>query len=108
MQVLLTEQRDAELERQLLQASTMLLDDEEPRVRIAAGECLGLLARLQGVAVWEHCRQAIYDSIQRDYVRRTSSAFIKEQMKAPGDCIRACASSGLPEGASGKEGQHAM
>ncbi len=73
LQEILTAQNDAILEQQLLEASKKLMNDEEPRVRLAAGECLGLLAKLQGVSVWMHCRQVLYDSIRRDYVGRALS-----------------------------------
>lgn len=65
---MLTCGRDEKLEEQLLAASEKLLDDEEPRVRLAAGECLGLLAKLQGLAVWTSCHASILDRIHRDYV----------------------------------------
>ena len=68
VQTVLSSQRDDLLEQQLQEVSQRLLADEEPRVRLAAGECLGLLAKLRGLSVWADCRRALLDSIHQDYV----------------------------------------
>ncbi|KAK9841641.1 hypothetical protein WJX74_009256 [Apatococcus lobatus] len=70
----LTFRRDDQLEQQLQDVSQKLLADEEPRVRLAAGECLGLLAKLRGLSVWTACRTALLDSIYQDYDRDAALA----------------------------------
>ena len=71
LQAILSSQRDGQLELQLQEVCQRLLVDEEPRVRLTAGECLGLLAKLRGVSVWTDYRTALLDSIQHDYVSLT-------------------------------------
>lgn len=53
---------------QALQGCLLLLEDSEPRVREAAGDCLGLLAQKEGPRVWESAREPILTSIERYWV----------------------------------------
>ena len=45
-----------------------LLEDDEPRVRLAVGRCLGALARARGLRAWEAVRGAVLGSIERCWV----------------------------------------
>ena len=47
-----------------LEACLALLEDPEPRVRLAVSECMRLLCEQQGVRVWLRARQPILDSIR--------------------------------------------
>ena len=77
MQLLLSRQQAKEhggtdhdkLQGDALDACLMLLEDQEPRVRLAVSECMRLLAELQGTAVWLKSREAILDSIRACWVR---------------------------------------
>lgn len=53
---------------QALQGCLLLLEDSEPRVREAVGDCLGLLAEKEGPRVWELAREPILTSIKRSWV----------------------------------------
>ena len=73
---LLLAQRDAKngeeqskVQRDMLDACLTLLEDPEPRVRLAVSECMRLLAEQQGVAVWLASHDAILDSITACWVR---------------------------------------
>jgi hypothetical protein len=50
-----------------------LLEDGEPRVRLAVGRCLGALAARRGLAAWEAVRGAVLGSIERCWVRAGSA-----------------------------------
>ena len=54
--------------KEILGSCNAALEDPEPRVRLAVGDCLGLLAAQQGTAVWDACRDAILGSIERSWV----------------------------------------
>ena len=45
-----------------------LLEDDEPRVRLAVGRCLGALARARGPRAWEAVRGAVLGGIERCWV----------------------------------------
>ncbi|GFR51160.1 hypothetical protein Agub_g13516, partial [Astrephomene gubernaculifera] len=60
--------QESYLERLRL-AAMGLLEDGEVRVRLAVGDCLQALARLQGVCVFEACLPAVLDSIRRNFDR---------------------------------------
>lgn len=73
---LLLAQRDAKngkeqskAQRDMLDACLTLLEDPEPRVRLAVSECMRLLAEQQGAAVWLASHDAILDSITACWVR---------------------------------------
>ena len=75
MQLLLA-QKDAKngeeqskLQQDMLDACLTLLEDPEPRVRLAVSECMRLLAEQQGIAVWQASRDAILESIKACWVR---------------------------------------
>jgi len=53
----------------LFEACLALLEDEEPRVRVAVGEVLGGLARVEGPLVWTRAQLAVLASIRDNYVR---------------------------------------
>lgn len=55
--------------QQALRGCVERLEDAEPRVRLAVGACLRVLAAQQGVAVWEAVSGAILASIERSWVR---------------------------------------
>jgi hypothetical protein len=55
--------------KQALRSCVERLEDAEPRVRLAVGACLHVLAQQQGVAVWEAASGAILASIERSWVR---------------------------------------
>ena len=57
-----------QVQAEVLDACLTLLEDAEPRVRLAVGECLGLLAEQRGAEVWEMSRTAILGSINRCWV----------------------------------------
>jgi len=52
----------------VLEACLQLLEDEEPRVRVAVGETMGALARVQGPAVWLRAQPAVLASIRDNFV----------------------------------------
>ncbi len=74
MQVLLLRRsaKDGEeksrLQRDMLGACLTLLEDPEPRVRLAVSECMRLLAEQEGNAVWLASRNAILESIEACWV----------------------------------------
>ena len=45
-----------------------LLEDDEPRVRLAVGKCMGALARAEGLRAWQAVRGAVLGSIERCWV----------------------------------------
>ena len=51
------------LQGEALAACLCLLEDPEPRVRLAVSECMRLLAEQQGAAVWLKSRDAVLGSI---------------------------------------------
>ena len=51
----------------------MLLEDPEPRVRLAVSECMRLLAELQGTVVWLKSRDAILNSIRACWVSQPNA-----------------------------------
>lgn len=51
-----------------LEACLTLLEDPEPRVRLAVSECMRLLAEQQGIVVWLKARDAILESISSCWV----------------------------------------
>lgn len=53
---------------QALQGCLRLLEDSEPRVRLAVGECLGLMAQQRGPSVWEVSKDTILTSIEGSWV----------------------------------------
>jgi len=52
----------------LADACLLLMEDEEPRVRVAVGEVLGALAAGHGPAVWLRAEGAVMASISSNYV----------------------------------------
>ena len=56
------------LQGDVLEACLTLLEDPEPRVRLAVSECMRLLAEQHGVAVWLQSRDAILESISACWV----------------------------------------
>lgn len=60
--------QQAQVQADVVDACLTLLEDAEPRVRLAVGECLGLLAEQRGVEVWEASRAAVLGSINRCWV----------------------------------------
>ena len=55
--------------QQALGSCVECLEDAEPRVRLAVGACLRVLAQQQGIAVWDAVSGAILASIERSWVR---------------------------------------
>lgn len=53
-----------------------LLEDAEPRVRLAVGKCLGALARARGLAAWQAVQGAVLGSIERCWVRPLVSGLV--------------------------------
>lgn len=51
-----------------MQSCSDCLEDPEPRVRLAVGACLRLLAAQQGNAVWDATKDAVLGSIERSWV----------------------------------------
>ena len=60
---------DDKLQGDALEACLALLEDPEPRVRLAVSECMRLLAELQGITIWLKSRDAILNSIRACWVR---------------------------------------
>lgn len=54
---------------QALPGCLQLLEDAEPRVRLAVGECLGIMAQQRGPSVWEASKDTIFTSIEGSWVR---------------------------------------
>ncbi|KAK9826799.1 hypothetical protein WJX81_002074 [Elliptochloris bilobata] len=55
------------------QLCVRLLEDSEPRVRLAVGKCMGALARARGMKAWNAVRGAVLGSIERCWDRDASS-----------------------------------
>jgi hypothetical protein len=66
------QEREKELQNEVVQAMLPLLEDPEPRVCLALGEYLGILASKQGTAVWERTRDSVLGSIERNWVSSTA------------------------------------
>ena len=62
--------------QQALGACMQCLEDAEPRVRLAVGALLHVLAEQQGAAVWEASRDAILGSIEHNWVRTRRAALL--------------------------------
>lgn len=66
------QEEEKELQNEAVQAMLPLLEDPEPRVCLALGEYLGILASKQGTAVWERARDSVLGSIERNWVSSTA------------------------------------
>lgn len=66
------QEKEKELQNEAVQAMLPLLEDPEPRVCLALGEYLGILASKQGTAVWERARDSVLGSIERSWVSSTA------------------------------------
>lgn len=72
-----TEQEDGNaFTQKALESYLRLLEDSEPRVRLAVGEYLGLLAEKHGITVWEAAKGAVVGSIESSWVRSLSASLI--------------------------------
>ena len=57
----------------LLDTCINLIEDAEPRVRVAVAECLGQLANGHGAVVWNAVRQPLLSAIHGNWVRCASA-----------------------------------
>lgn len=78
----------AAFDRLLTSKCLDLLEDEEPRVRSAVGELLGLLAARRGLAVWEAAKGPLLTSIYTNYVS-AAQRVIALGLGEPGGCAHA-------------------
>ncbi|KAH9503018.1 hypothetical protein Btru_072633 [Bulinus truncatus] len=61
-----------------------MLDHEEFRVRIAAGELLGMLCKIIGTEVYERCKEQILQGIQIN-LERHGLGLSEDSLESPGD-----------------------
>ncbi|XP_065898567.1 uncharacterized protein [Dysidea avara] len=83
-QLLIEHDKSTSLDSEILPLLPQLLEDNEPRVRLSAGEVLGCICRVRGPAAFEQIKGTIVSGIT-SYLERDANATQSEEVKQLAD-----------------------